>query len=65
MKIESLGFRQMHDAQIAELLGFIDYSLNAAAMADPEVYEEMNLKAQELVEIFGGMQMVTETSLEI
>ena len=55
----------MHDAQIAELLGFIDYSLNAAAMADPEVYEEMNLRAQELVEIFGGMQMVTETSLEI
>jgi len=63
--MKTLGFREMHQTQIHELLDFINCSLNAAAMADPEVYEEMSEKAQDLIEIFGGIQIVTETSLEI
>ena len=63
--MKTLGFREMHTAQISELLDFINCSLNAAAMADPDIYEEMHEKAQDLVEIFGGIQLVTETSLEI
>tara|TARA_R110002020_G_scaffold370111_3_gene581850 strand:- start:390 stop:581 length:192 start_codon:yes stop_codon:yes gene_type:complete len=63
--MKTLGFREMHKSQVIELLEFISCSLNAAAMADPEVYEEMNEKAQDLVEIFGGLQIVTQTSLEI
>jgi hypothetical protein len=63
--MKALGFRDMHTDQITELLTFIDHSLSAASMADPEVYEEMYEKAQDLVQIFGGLQLVTETSLEI
>ena len=58
--MKTLGFREMHHTQIHELLDFINCSLNAASMA-----EEMSEKAQDLVEIFGGIQLVTETSLEI
>jgi len=63
--MKTLGFREMHQTQIHELLEFINMSLNASAMADPDIYEEMSEKAQDLIEIFGGIQLVTETSLEI
>ena len=63
--MKTLGFREMHEAQIAELVEFIEHSINVSAMADPEIYEEMCEKAQDLIEIFGGIQMVTEISLEI
>jgi hypothetical protein len=63
--MKALGFRQMHHSQIVELLEFINCALNAASMAGPDVHEEMHEKAQDLVEIFGGVQLVTETSLEI
>lgn len=64
--MKTLGFREMHDAQIAELIEFIETSLNVAAMTDSaEIYEEMTEKAQDLIEIFGGIQLVTEISLEI
>ena len=63
--MKTLGFREMHQTQIEMLLDFMTCSLNAAAMADQQVYEEMSEKAQDLVEIFGGIQLVTETSLEI
>lgn len=63
--MKTLGFRDMHEDQIAEMLKFINNSLNIASMADPEIYEEMHEQAQDLIQIFGGVQLITETSLEI
>lgn len=63
--MKTLGFREMHEDQIAELLRFIDNALNCAAMASPEIYEEMHEQVQDLVQIFGGVQYVTESALEI
>jgi len=63
--MKTLGFREMHEDQILELMTFIEDSLSCAAMADPQIYEEMYEKAQDLVHIFGGQQLVTTTSLEL
>lgn len=63
--MKTLGFREMHDDQVQAFVEFMQCSLDCAAMADPEIYEEMYEKVQDLVQLFGGQQLVTQTSLEL
>ena len=54
-EIKTLGFEQMHEAQIEAFMSLIDAALNLAASVDDEVFEEMHQVAEDAVIIFGGV----------
>ena len=54
-EIKTLGFEQMHEAQIEAFMSLIDAALNLAAAVDDEVFEEMHQVAEDAVIIFGGV----------
>ena len=54
-EIKTLGFEQMHEAQVEAFMNLIDAALNLAASVDDEVFEEMHQVAEDAVIIFGGI----------
>lgn len=54
-EIKTLGFEQMHEAQVEAFMSLIDAALNLAASVDDEVFEEMHQIAEDAVIIFGGV----------
>jgi len=54
-EIKTLGFEQMHEAQVEAFMSLIDAALNLAAAVDDEVFEEMHQIAEDAVIIFGGV----------
>ena len=54
-EIKTLGFEQMHEAQVEAFMNLIDAALNLAAAVDDEVFEEMHQVAEDAVIIFGGI----------
>ena len=54
-EIKTLGFEQMHEAQVEAFMSLIDAALNLAASVDDEVFEEMHQVAEDAVIIFGGV----------
>ena len=54
-EIKTLGFEQMHEAQVEAFMNLIDAALNLAAAVDDEVFEEMHQVAEDAVIIFGGV----------
>ena len=54
-EIKTLGFEQMHEAQVEAFMNLIDAALNLAAAVDDEVFEEMHKVAEDAVIIFGGI----------
>lgn len=54
-EIKTLGFEQMHEAQVEAFMNLIDAALNLAAAVDDKVFEEMHQVAEDAVIIFGGI----------
>ena len=54
-EIKTLGFEQMHEAQVEAFMNLIDAALNLAAAVDDEVFEQMHQVAEDAVIIFGGI----------
>jgi len=59
------GVKDMHSAQVTELMNFCCYTLDLAAelshqMNDPEVFEEASSKVESLAEMFGANTLIVQ-----
>lgn len=65
MHIKSVGFKDMAEEQIEELLNFCCHALNVATnYGDDDVATETEEKVAALIEIFGGHAIIDQTSPE-
>ena len=53
--IQTLGFGQMHEAQVEAFMQLVDAALNLAASVDDEIFDEMHQVAEDAVIMFGGV----------
>lgn len=59
------GVKDMHSAQITELMEFCCYTLDLAAelaeqMNDPEVFKEASSRVESLTEMFGASTLIVQ-----
>lgn len=65
MHIKSVGFKDMAEEQIEELLNFCCHALNVADnYGDDEIAVDTEEKVANLIEIFGGTAIIDRTSPE-
>lgn len=65
MHIKSVGFKDMAEEQIEELLNFCCHALNIAVnYADDEIVEDTENMISNLIELFGGHAIIDQTSPE-
>lgn len=65
MRIKSVGFKDMAEEQVEELLNFCCHALNVATnYGDDDVATETEEKVAALIEIFGGHAIIDQTSPE-
>lgn len=60
-----IGFKDMHPAQVTEMMDFIAHFLTMAdalsnAMEDEEVFLDAKNRAESLIEMFGGQALITD-----
>jgi len=65
----AIGVKDMHSAQIQELMNFCCYALDLAAelseqLDDPEVLEDAQSRVESLAEMFGANVLIPQTSPE-
>ena len=66
---KTVGIKDMHSAQIMELMNFCCYTLDLAndlaeTLGDPEVLEEAQSRVESLAELFGANVLILQTSPE-
>ena len=66
---KALGVKDMHSAQIQELMNFCCYVLDLAneygeSIGDPEVLNEASSRVESLAEMFGANVLILQTSPE-
>jgi len=64
-----IGFKDMHQSQIDELMNFLCSSLDWAmalseVLEEEEIFSEAKNKVESLIEMFGGNALIVQTSLE-
>ena len=65
MRIKSVGFKDMAEEQVEELLNFCCHALNVAVnYGDDEIAVDTEEKIASLIEIFGGHAIIDQTSPE-
>lgn len=65
MHIKSVGFMDMAEEQVEELLNFCCHAMNVAVnYGDDDVATETEGKVAALIEIFGGHAIIDQTSPE-
>lgn len=65
----AIGVKDMHSAQIQELMNFCCYALDLAAelseqLGDPEVLTDASSRVESLAEMFGANVLILQTSPE-
>lgn len=59
-KIQTLGFKDMHDDQVEAFMHLVDSALNLAASVNDDVFDEMHAVAEDAVIMFGGVGINVE-----